>query len=63
LKRLDGRGGVVGPKSMIESSEEEGDNKGGDDKFSTAGLVCDGKTSIDFFQGEPWSSCTFMDTP
>jgi hypothetical protein len=25
-------------------------------------LVCDGKTSSNFFQGEPWSSCTFVDT-
>lgn len=50
------------PKSMTESSEEDGDNKGGVDKFSTAsGLACDGKTSVNFFQGQPWSSCTFVD--
>ena len=56
-------GGVAGPKSTIESSEEDGDNKGVDGKFSTAmGLGCDGNTSSNFFHGEPWSSCTYIVT-
>jgi hypothetical protein len=44
----------VGLESIIESSEEEGDNKGRDKKLSaTGGLGCDGGASSDFFQGEP----------